>query len=398
LQFEEKCHTLLKTTLPKGDTMNNVRPSRLYNSKKFAIFIQSIEKISDPRLDRRKKHPLVNIIVVIVFSMLGGANNPSEIVRFGKRHERWFRSVLTMEHGIPSHDTIGRALGFINPSELSHWLNFWIDKVHEKNGPKQIAIDGKEDHANQFHCLRALDVNNNMVLAHAQVRPGTNEITTAPILLRKLTLKNTIVSVDAIMTQKKIARQIINNGGDYVCALKRNHGQLYEDVKLYLDDIENNNDLIGTFEKYETLDKGHGRIEKRMCITTSKIEWLKQRFQWKHITSISCIERTRVVKGKSESGKYYFISSLNSDAHLIAGVVRNHWSIENQCHRHLDINFDSDHSTLSHFNAALNLAIFKDFALMLLQNTDSTISIKEKRIQNDHQFSVLLKTLLKPHF
>ncbi|HEV2917282.1 MAG TPA: transposase family protein, partial [Candidatus Babeliales bacterium] len=99
--------------------MNNVQPSNLYNSKKFTTFIETIDQIQDHRVDRNKLHSLTNIIVIIIFSMLGGANNPSEIKRFGDRHYKWFRSVLDLKHGIPSRPTISRMLGALDPMQLS---------------------------------------------------------------------------------------------------------------------------------------------------------------------------------------------------------------------------------------------------------------------------------------
>lgn len=378
--------------------MNNVRPFNLYTSKKFTTFLDCISQISDPRLDRCKRHPLVNILVVIIFSILGGANNPSEMERFGKRHIKWFASILTLEHGIPSHDTLGRALDFISPHELGFWLTLWSEETMQKPNPKHIAIDGKEDNANQFYCMRAFDVKGSWIMAHARIPTENNEITIAPKLLDKISLKGVIITGDAILTQTKIARRIVMGGGDYLLALKKNQHQLYDDVKLYLDDIENNKLLEGTFTKDITLEKRHGRIETRTCITTDKIKWLDQMGRWKGLASLSVIQRVRTTKKKTTKTRAYFISSLQCDAAEISQLVRSHWAIENQCHRELDMNFESDHSTIRGRDAALNLSILKDFTLGLLRNSRPGLSIKEKRIQNDHQFTALLKTLLNKDF
>jgi predicted transposase YbfD/YdcC len=339
----------------------------------------------------------VNIIVLITLAVLGGANNAAEMERFGKRHSKWFYSMLGIAN-IPSRNTITRALHAIDPDELLHWLNYWRYGDIKNTEPRHIAIDGKEDNANQFYCLRALDVKNHAVIAYARVKKENNEISTAPALLNKIPLHNAIITGDAIITQRDIVRQIVDQDGNYVLALKGNHPQLYEDVKLYLDDIEQNKELAKTFSKYTTLEKGHGRIEKRVCIATSTIGWLYRRSQWKKLRSIIAIERTRTIKGITQIAKHYFISGMNVDAERFSSLIRAHWSIENQCHWHLDIHFDSDRSTISGYTAAINLAIFKDFALERLLNSDSNEPIKEQRIQNDHSFSRILKTLLNSHF
>lgn len=387
-----------KTIFSRSRKMNNVRPFNLYTSKKFTTFLDCIDQISDPRLNRCKRHPLINILVVIIFSILGGADNPSEIERFGKRHIKWFASVLALNHGIPSHDTVGRALDFINPHELGFWLTLWAEETIQNDDPKHIAIDGKEDNANHFYCMRAFDVKGNWVMAHARIPTENNEITIAPQLLDKLPLKGSIITGDAILTQRKIVRRIVNGGGDYLFALKRNQHQFYDDVKLYLDDIENNELLVGTFTKSTTSEKGHGRIETRTCITTDKIEWLPQIKRWGKLATISVVERTRTIKNKTTRTRAYFISSLKYDSVAISQLVRDHWSIENLCHRELDMNFESDHSTIRGRHAALNMSIIKDFTLGLLRNSRPELSLKEKRIQNDHQFTVLLKTLLNKAF
>jgi predicted transposase YbfD/YdcC len=285
-------------------------------------------------------------------------------------------------------------LGALDPMQLSYWLNFWRDQSCKKTDTEQIAIDGKEDNACGFECMRAYDVENGTVIAHAPVKKGTNEITTAPILLNQLNLENKIVSGDAILLQRKIVHLIVTKGGNYVLALKQNHGQLYQDVKLYLETIEQNPDLKGTYKKYETWEKGHGRIEHRTIVTTNAIQWLEQRYKWKKLRSISVVTRTRIFKDRIETAQNLYLSDLDNDPIKIYNAVRKHWFIENLCHRDLDMNFDSDRSTSRGGNSAFNLSIIKDFVLGLLKQSDPERPVKEKRLDNAHSFSNLLKTLL----
>lgn len=374
--------------------MDNILPFNLYTSQKFTNFMDCISEISDPRLERGKLHSLVNIIFVITFGILGGANNASSIGRFGKLHIAWFRLVLDMPNGIPSHDTINRALKFINPDELHFWLNLWREEHVEKNDPKHIAIDGKEDNANQFYCSRAFDVENNSVIAYAPIPKNGNEISAATELLNKLNLNGKIVTGDAIITQTKNCSYIVNHGGDYQLALKKNQRQIFEDVKLYFDHLESNELLNGTYERSETLDKGHGRIEHRVCLSTGKLDWLYRKKRWKKLRSIVMIKTTTTKKSKTRTSIRYFISSLSPDSKRSMMLARSHWAIENQCHRTLDVNFDSDRSTFKDKFASLNMSIFKDFATSILKNYDTEQPIEQKRLNSAYQIDSMIETLL----
>ena len=330
--------------------------------------------------------------------MLGGSNNPSSIERFAWRHCDWFDVMLDLSNGIPSHDTIMRLLRFIEADELNFWLQFWMEEEIDEQSSVHIAIDGKEDNANQFYCMRALDVKNNRVLAHARVPDKDNEITIAPIILRKINIKNAIITGDAIYTQKKIVRYITSQKAGYVLALKKNQNDFYDDVTLYLNNIENDPDLNGTYDKLTTTEKSRGRIIKRTIISTDRIDWLHNSAHWKNLRSITMI--TTVVRSKIKTHRSirYFVSSLKAHAQTIGKYIRDHWSIENQCHRNLDMNFDSDRSTIRDYNASICLSILKDFVLYLLQRIDSRISLREKRIANDHLFREALKTIVNPGF
>jgi predicted transposase YbfD/YdcC len=264
--------------------------------------------------------------------------------------------------------------------------------------PKHIAVDGKEDNANGFYCLRAFDCETDRVLARAKVPTKSNEITIAPCLLNMLDLKDVIVTADAMHAQRKIARVIINRSGNYIFALKGNQQQFYKDIKLYLDDIMLQSPQQANYVKYETKNRARGRTEKRICISTNNIGWLYQRKRWKGLCSLSIIKSIRVEKNKTKMTCRYFISSLSADAKNILNMTRNHWAVENRCHRQLDIDFESDHSTIRDTHAAMNLAIFKDFALSLLQNDGSNTSIRAKRERNAYQLKSLIKTLLNTGF
>ena len=373
--------------------MSNIPTINLYNSTKMTNFLECMSAIKDPRIKKKTKHSLTNLIVIMVFAVLAGANTASSIARFGVLHIDWFRTILQIGNKMPSHDTFNRILKYIDPIDLGFWLGYWLSESPKTNDLKHIAIDGKEDNANQFYCLRAFDVNNKRVIAYVPIPAGSNEITAAKIMLSQLDMKGAIITGDAIFAQKQLAKMVIDAGGDYLFTLKGNQHQFHKDVKLYLDDIEENEDLISTFDKSTTYDKDHGRGEKRICITTNKTNWLYQKNQWKSLRTISSIESFRSIKGNTATSKRYYISSLDASSEKIGSLSRQHWSIENHCHNALDTVFDSDRTTFRDKTACLNLATIKDFVLALLKNSNSKDTIQQQRLTNAFQLESLIKTL-----
>ena len=202
-----------------------------------------------------------------------------------------------------------------------------------------------------------------------RVPTGTNEITAIPMLLGNISLKGKIATYDAIGTQKGNVRIIIADGGDYVLALKGNQMQFHADVSHYLKDL-----LQGHFYKTaicaESFEKGHGRIEKRICVATDSLDWLIQKEEWAGLQSIVAVETTItcVKTGKISHGIRYFISSLPANADRLLSIIRGHWSIENKLHWHLDRHFDEDRSTIRDAYGAHNMSMLRSVAISVLHH------------------------------
>ncbi len=377
----------------KGEKMGNIHMSTIAASEKFVKFVEIIEAVPDPRLDRRKKHKFSSIIVIIVLGMLCNSNTLVSIVNFAIFFKEKLASIIDIRNGIPSRSTFMRVLQLINPQGLEFWLRYWeFDKL-AKFDLGQIYIDGKQDKATGTCSLRALDVNNECVLAHMQIPDKTNEIIAAPMLIENINLVNKVVTGDAMHAQKKFARKIIHKSGHYIFTLKGNHHQFHEDVALCLDNIEQNDFLKGTISKCETNEKSRNRSEKRICVSTGNLNWLYNRNRWKGLKSISMIISHRTINGVTSKEKRYFISSLEPDAQKILSLVRSHWEIENRCHGYLDNTFEADKSTTRNRTAALNLSILRDFVLFLLLRDGSKASLREKRLANCREIERPLKML-----
>lgn len=374
-------HVNNKIFLSEGEKVDNIQIQILPLSQKIATFIDCLKEVHDPRSARKIHHTIPNTIALILSAQIGGANNPSEIERFCKLRVDYFRSILHIPHGIPSHDTIGKILAMVSPRELCDWTNLWRECEIGPSEIKHVAVDGKKDKANNYYALRALDVESGQIIYHAPIPQGSNEITVMKKVLKYLPLQYVIVTADAIHAQKKHVRIITRHGGFYLFALKANQQQFYQDVSLYLNNLFSGNHPEANFDKHITREYNRGRLEIRECISTDEIDWLFQKSQWSKLKSISLIKTTRYTKKGTEISYRHFISNLPAEAKLILTHARRHWAVENECHRDLDINFDSDRSTIRDRYSMINHSIIKDLVLSLIKSIGSNMPIKEIRNQ-----------------
>ena len=339
------------------------------------------EQIEDHRR-HNKLHKLLDIIIITICAVVSGADTYEQIENFGKKRKKWLSGFLQLTHGIPSHDTFGRIFERINPQEFQNCFMHWIEFVTERTEGQVIAIDGKtlrrsHDKSNDkkaIHMVSAWASSNQVVLGQLKTDEKSNEITAIPQLLKLLDISGCIITIDAMGTQKKIAETIINNGGDYVLALKDNHKNLHDDTVLFFEQLENMQKEGFTFDEHETIDGDHGRIETRKYTITSASGWLQGKENWVGLKCIGMVESIREIDGKCSYEKRYYISSLDCDAEKFGNAVRRHWGIENSVHWVLDIAFREDESRIRKGAAPENFGAIRHIALNLLRNNMMTVS------------------------
>jgi predicted transposase YbfD/YdcC len=362
-------------------------------------------EVEDPRVDRTKDHALINIIVIAICAVICGADDWVAIEAYGKAREEWFKTFLEMPKGIPSHDTFGRVFARIDAEQFVKGFMSWIQAICEITQGEVLAIDGKElrrshDKTLGKSAIRMVSVwacENRLVLGQRKVDDKSNEITAIPELLEMLDITGCIVTIDAIGCQTKIAETIIDQGGDYLLALKENQGHLYEDVALAFKDAFENDWRGITHDYHKTVNKGHGRLETRQCWTISGddyVPYLRNAKKWKKLSTIAVIISERKMEDSCEISIRYFISSLENDAKRILWAKRSHWNIENSLHWVLDIAFREDECRIRKGNGSQNFAVLRHIALNLLKRDKSTkLGIKNKRLKAAWDHNYLLKIL-----
>jgi len=367
--------------------------------------VKHFGKVKDPRINRTKLHELLDIIIIAICGVICGADDWVGIELFGKAKIDWLKTFLKLPNGIPSHDTFGRVFAALNPQEFESSFMEWVQAISQLTQGQVIAIDGKQLRGsrdsgagkNAIYMVSAWATENQLVLGQRKVDEKSNEITAIPKLLKLLEIKGCIVTVDAIGTQTKIAKTIIEQEGDYILAVKENQGHLYEDIHDLFEDNQRFN-YAGIPHSYaKWVNKDHGRIEIRQCWTISDPEYLaniRDLKRWQGLQTLVMILSERRIGDEVEVQDRYFISSLESNAEKILRAKRSYWGIENRLHWVLDIAFNEDHSRVRKDNAPQNFAILRHMALNLLkQEKTAKGGIKAKRLQCGWNMDYLLKVL-----
>ena len=365
---------------------------------------EHFSSVTDPR-GANIEHRFFDIIAIAILGTICGADGWVEIEQFGKQKLNWLSEYLWLGNGIPSHDTFGRVFSRIDPEEFQASFMKWVKAIHQVTQGQVISIDGKQMRGSHeksqgkraIYLVSAWAEQNHLVLGQRQVAEKSNEITAIPDLLRLLEIKGCIVTIDAIGTQTKIAKQIIRAGGDYLLAVKHNQGKLYRDLEMLFSYDQQQGFQDGPYDYHKEVKKGHGRIDVRECWVTSDPEYLNsvgQTKKWSKLQSIIMMVRKRIINGEETVKTRFYISSLDADAKRILQATRQHWGIENGLHWVLDIAFNEDRSRVRKDHAPANLAVLRHMAVNLLkQETSAKGGIKAKRLQAGWNEDYLLKVL-----
>ena len=343
-------------------------------------FIACWEGLEDPRTGNAGLHDFHELLVIALCTVLCGGQSAVAMARFAEAKETFLRGFLKLANGIPSHDTFSRLFRLLDPARFGVVFQRFMARF-AATVEGVVAIDGKVlrrsfDRASgrsALHMVSAWGCEQRLVLAQIATDAKSNEITAVPKLLEMLSLKGTIVTADALNCQRAIAQQIVDQGGDYVLALKGNQGTLHDDVSLYLDDPVHEATPVA-----RSVDADHGRIETRTALVSTDIGWLQESHHWPGLAAIGKVTHTRETAVKTTTETAYYLLSATLSAERFNDGVRQHWGVENRLHWRLDVvmNEDQDRTRMGH--RPQNLAILRHMALNIMQKDGSKEALRGK--------------------
>ena len=338
--------------------------------------------MEDFRINRKKKHLLIDIISIAIAASLCGCSGYEEIADFARLRIDFFKTFLELPNGIPSHDTFNRVFAYMDPKKFESCFRGWVNAILDSPKGQLLCIDGKTIRGaktggikSPIHMVSAWASESNMVFGQVKVSEKSNEITAIPELLKALLIKNCIVSIDAMGCQENIAECIIDGGGDYVLAVKNNQQKLFENIE----------DSFRFFKPMQVnIDQNvdHGRVEKRTCSIITDLGHIEQPEKWKNIKAMVKIESERYFKidGKTEKAERFYIISKLEAASFYQEKIRSHWGIENKLHWSLDVIFQEDAGRKRLENASQNFSLVNKVALNILKNDKTNnFSMNRKR-------------------
>jgi len=353
-------------------------------------FIEHFSKLQEPRVERHRRHELIDILVLVVCAVISGAEGWEQIADFGHSQLNWLRRFVPLTNGVPSHDCIAYVISRLPAEEFQRCFISWVKEIKEEVDVEVVAVDGKtargsrdrKNNKKPLHMVSAWGCSNRLVFGQEVTDEKSNEITAIPKLLALLELKGCIVTIDAMGCQRDIAEQIINQGGDYSLGLKGNQGALHEATEDFFKTAQEVDFKDVEYGYYEEINKEHGRLETRKYWITEELCTLPKTELWTGLRSIGMAEREYMQNDKLVIEQRYFINSIKADAKVFATAVRGHWGIENRLHWCLDVTFREDESRIRKGNAPAIMTTIRHICLNLFQKQRSKLSIKKQRYKS----------------
>jgi len=365
----------------------------------FAFF----EELPDPRVERTRLHPLMNVLIIALLTMICVGEGWEDMEAFGLAKQAWLSTFLDLKHGIPSEDTFRRVLSALDPKAFNACFIAWVQALSGGTAGKLVPIDGKTVRHSfnratgkkALHVVSAWIANNRLSLGQLATEEKSNEITAIPKLLELLDIRGATITVDAMGCQRHIAAKVIEQGGDYIMGLKGNQEIAHKEVEEFFTEARAH-DFRGTEHSFhESVDGSeHGRVEVRRVWSSQELDWFEDRSKWMGLRSIIMIESERTVGAGTSSERRYYWSSHAVDAGTFAAMIRGHWGIENELHWCLDVGFREDESRIRTDHGAENIALLRKVAMNLAKSERSfKRGIQAKRKQAAWDDAYLLKLL-----
>jgi predicted transposase YbfD/YdcC len=359
--------------------------------------------LPDPRVERTRRHSLLDIIVMSILAVICDSEGWDEIADWAKDREEWLRTILELPNGIPCADTFRRVLSALDPKAFEACFRDWALALCKTTAGKLVAIDGKtvrgsldlEKGKRALHLVNAWVADNDLIFGQVATAPMEGEYTAMAELVDLLELRGATVSIDAGGCHVEIAQKIVDKKADYLLALKANQPTMHDEVVAFFDDALKLGFGDAPHTLDESVDKGHGRLETRRTWVCSDVAWLSRGHRWPKLANIVLVEATRTVNENTSVERRTYITSAKGDAKTIGGMIRQHWGIENSVHWVLDVTFSEDASRIRRDRGPQNFALLRKLTMNMLkqEKTAKEMSIARKRRKANRSHDYLLRVL-----
>lgn len=356
------------------------------------------EVLEDPRDTRGKRHDMINILIMTIYGILCGYTDFTNLADFLKVHEDYFISLLNLEYGTPSHDTLSNVFAIIDSKKFMEIFIAWIKQIINNNG-LHLSIDGKAvksardkiNGGNTPYIVSAFLSDIGISIGQVKVDDKSNEITAIPELIQLLDIEGKIITIDAIGTQEDICNLITSKEkkGDYILKVKDNQKDLKDDIRTYFDlGLKRDDTSIAIWET--DYEKNHGRIEKRIYYLSYEVNCISNKDKWKSVHAIGRVDVHRIENDKEKITKHYYILSKDFSIHTFMTTTREHWNIECGLHWRLDVIMDEDHSRNRVGNSIDNLSLIRKIVFNIARLDKSMgekLTLKQKMTRYTSDFN-----------
>lgn len=360
---------------------------------------ESLKVLKDSRNKNMISFKMWDVIICVILASFADCDDWEEIHEFVVDNYKWLKSFLQMTGGIPKANSYERILSLVDADELNKILFDFFKSLTKKLNPeiKLRNFDGRTNNGSKrnktvlnnkktpLSCLNCYDNEYAYCIETIPIDEKTNEIPTIETLINGMNLKGIIATWDALNTQTKNVKAVINAGGDYIIPIKGNQESFYNDLKLYFDTKKCEEIIAGNSNSvyYTECEKSHSAFIKYEYFQTSDIKWYSNIKDWEGIHSFGLVKKTitqkKKVKNERKNAKKkmiekivttveyrYYISSKQVNIKEFSIATRQHWAVENKVHWHLDFTFRQDNNTTTNKKALLNLEIIHKFVLAVL--------------------------------
>ena len=363
--------------------------SRILTDKRFLMtFLDNFETIIDDRSYINKSYELTDIIFLTMAAILSGAKGWKSIHLFGTTKLTWLKQFRPFVNGIPTRHSIGRIIRGIKAESLIGCFEQCVNEVREQDGKEHISFDGKVIRGSRhgeavkaIQIMSAMVTQTGLILTMEETPDKENEIPIMQSMLKALSVEGAIITADAMHCQTKTAKITREEGADYVLQIKGNQKKLLEETEAYFHKVRRDDLELFNQRTFDEIDGEHGRIYERCYRLLPITDWCTEAARWKDSHSLVEVIRNRTIKGETKQEISYYITSSTDGVEKLAGVIRNHWAIENSQHWVLDVTFREDESKIYADDGAKNMCLFRRLLMNMIKGHPLKDSVNGKMMR-----------------